>query len=468
MCSLADRCTSSSGGESSQIQASGAVADVVVLTSLEESISTLEDVSYSSRSSSVSDRISRRTYLTMIGCDRQTHPFMLTLWDVRVDGGNGKELYGDGYTFFYATNRLHHKAATHGTCDHFHDDLGFLVSHSVLTNTFEYSLQAVNPRLTVPYWDFTIETSTSTETVYDPASPYTRTPLLNASCIGTADLDDGMVKDGRWAKCEIPKVRDNNPGGLEPDVYGKLRAPWNTNDRAYLTRGLGQLCQLNTDRLLPWPTCQTHYELTTGSHTFDDWVWNSMHAPHAPLHLWLGGTMDCAGMYEAITELVGNSIAETLTLLAIYHRRNLFCDDVWYCDGRADVETKPSELLSSGQCGCHGYDLTQGSDHKIVIESVEYLEDLIGDFDDTTQRKVVGALCTGVVNFGSHSQSSSTCDRLFWPMHPTMERLYQFPVMTGSIDDFSDGRGHQCHLRRRHHRFGYHQRLLRPLHRASR
>lgn len=62
------------------------------------------------------------------------------------------------------------------------------------------------------------------------------------------------------------------------------------------------------------------------------------------------------------------------------------------------------QLLSSGQCGCHGYDLTQGNDYKIVMESLEYLEDLIGDFDDTTQRKVVEALCTAVVNFGSHSQ----------------------------------------------------------------
>ncbi|CAM9493178.1 unnamed protein product [Ectocarpus sp. 6 AP-2014] len=438
----ADSCTSSSGGESSPIQAAGAVAEVV-LTSLEENMITLEEVNVADGKivrrleETVMVKYVRREIRSLTDDEREELlDAMFTIWDVRVDGGNGKELYGDGYADIYAINRLHHKAATHGSCDHFHDGLGFLVSHSVLTNTFEYSLQAVNPKLTVPYWDFTIETSTSTETVYNPASPYTRTPLLDASWFGTADLDDGMVKDGRWAKSEIPKVRDNNPGGLEPDVYGKLRAPWNTNDRAYLTRGLGQLCQLNTDQLLAWPTCQTHYELTTGFHTFYDWVWDSMQAPHAPLHLWLGGTMDCAGTYEAIGELVGNSIAETLTLLVIYHRRNLFCEDVWYCDGRADVQTKPPELLSSGQCGCHGYDLTQGSDYKIVMESMEYLEDLIGDFDDTTQRKVVEALCTGVVNFGSHTQSSSTFDPLFWPIHPTMERLYQFPVLTGSIDDF--------------------------------
>ena len=30
----------------------------------------------------------------------------------------------------------------------------------------------------------------------------------------------------------IPDMRDGNPGSLEPNIYGKLRSPWNTNDRA--------------------------------------------------------------------------------------------------------------------------------------------------------------------------------------------------------------------------------------------
>lgn len=41
-----------------------------------------------------------------------------------------------------------------------------------------------------------------------------------------------QLKNGRWAYTEIPKVKVNNPGGVEADVYSKLRAPWNVNDRA--------------------------------------------------------------------------------------------------------------------------------------------------------------------------------------------------------------------------------------------
>ena len=43
---------------------------------------------------------------------------MYTLWSVRVDGGNGKELYGDDYADIYAISRLHYKAASPVECDH--------------------------------------------------------------------------------------------------------------------------------------------------------------------------------------------------------------------------------------------------------------------------------------------------------------------------------------------------------------
>ena len=43
---------------------------------------------------------------------------MHQLWAVRVDGGNGKELYGEDYADIFAINRLHFKAGSNGTCDH--------------------------------------------------------------------------------------------------------------------------------------------------------------------------------------------------------------------------------------------------------------------------------------------------------------------------------------------------------------
>ena len=43
---------------------------------------------------------------------------MAELWRVRVQGGTGKEVYGDDYADIWAINRLHFKAAAELSCDH--------------------------------------------------------------------------------------------------------------------------------------------------------------------------------------------------------------------------------------------------------------------------------------------------------------------------------------------------------------
>lgn len=44
-------------------------------------------------------------------------------------------------------------------CDHWHQGAGFVTSHMALTLMYEQSLQTVNPAVTVPYWDFTLEST---------------------------------------------------------------------------------------------------------------------------------------------------------------------------------------------------------------------------------------------------------------------------------------------------------------------
>ena len=43
---------------------------------------------------------------------------MFQLWAVRVDGGDGKELYGEDYADVYAMTQLHYKSTASNTCDH--------------------------------------------------------------------------------------------------------------------------------------------------------------------------------------------------------------------------------------------------------------------------------------------------------------------------------------------------------------
>lgn len=112
-----------------------------------------------------------------------------------------------------------------------------------------------------------------------------------------------------------------------------------------MSRGIGENCQVNVDEYLAWPNCQVHYELTTTSGDFYSWVWESMGDPHGPIHLWLGGVLDCADTYNEIGSLVGPDIAATLAFLAVEHRRSLFCEGVWSCEGdKVSVDAKPEEV----------------------------------------------------------------------------------------------------------------------------
>lgn len=74
-----------------------------------------------------------------------------------------------------------------------------MLSHVLMTNTFEYSLQRVNPKLSLAYWDFTIETSSSSA---DQASAVDqdghdvfpiKTPVFQESWYGETDPATHMV-----------------------------------------------------------------------------------------------------------------------------------------------------------------------------------------------------------------------------------------------------------------------------------
>ena len=39
--------------------------------------------------------------------------------------------------------------------DRMHDGMGFMTQHFALTNQYEMALQAVNPTVALPYWDYT-------------------------------------------------------------------------------------------------------------------------------------------------------------------------------------------------------------------------------------------------------------------------------------------------------------------------
>lgn len=77
----------------------------------------------------------------------------------------------------------------------------------MMTNTFEYSVQVVNPKMALPYWDFTIESSTAGGNTEDTIEPQASSPLFTADWFGKHDPDDLQVwRDMRPRKRMRPSV----------------------------------------------------------------------------------------------------------------------------------------------------------------------------------------------------------------------------------------------------------------------
>ena len=120
----------------------------------------------------------------------------------------------------------------------------------MVTMMFEMSLQLVNPKIALPYWDFTIESAVVDAQLDGDFTRLTEaSDLWNEDWFGSVDQEDWQVKDGRWAYLEVPIIDQEHRDFMGADVFGRMRSPWNVNDRPYLVRGLGELCGIHSTSL---------------------------------------------------------------------------------------------------------------------------------------------------------------------------------------------------------------------------
>lgn len=107
---------------------------------------------------------------------------------------------------------------------------------------------------------------------------------------------------------------------------------------------MGEICGVRVEEKYPWPNCQSHYDLNTAYTDFYSWVWESLYGPHGPVHVWLGGVMDCDETYDKIAALVGKEISAELAYFSFVHRKNLFRAGLFKCEALAEVEETPDQV----------------------------------------------------------------------------------------------------------------------------
>lgn len=97
----------------------------------------------------------RREFRSLTGSDlNKTMEAMWTMW--AVDEDTGIELYGDKYHNYARLLEYHYFNAAWQDSDHIHEGNGFIAQHIKMDLIFQRSMQAVDPTVTLPYWDFTM------------------------------------------------------------------------------------------------------------------------------------------------------------------------------------------------------------------------------------------------------------------------------------------------------------------------
>ena len=354
---------------------------------------------------------------------------MHTLWSTSED--EGQEIYGEDFHSAGYLLKIHHFNAAWQDSDHIHEGNGFLAQHIKMTNIFEASMQAVDPSVTIPYWDFTIDDGQGksafnsiimTETIFG-----SMTPPVNLSWGFSYENDNitsGAIPDGRWAYLESPVNEDF------PDLqaaYGYMRAPWNMNPSPYVSRFLDDY-KIG----ISLPSCTTHYTILKED-TLVNFMYNMQNDPHATTHSLTGGIYGCETMTSMLDSGYLSSVDEQKTLCSkwIFYLKEFY--RFGYITPKTDCVVE--EDVQSSTCGfdCNG-------DMNLFLANlktklVSYVPEDMADEGWYAWRNFICTGDGGKIFSGDHLESASPHDPSFWVIHPTLERLLHAKFMAGGFKD---------------------------------
>ena len=354
-------------------------------------------------------------------------------------------------------------------------------------------MQLVDSRAALPYWDFTIEEAALRDASGDVAvADLLRTELWTDAFFGSAGLESlagAPVADGLWGYAAVRGGAWNTTH----NAFGLLRAPWNNNPIPFVTRSATQ-CGADSSRSQRWPSCETHLASLRNTSTFAAWAYDAMLAPHGPLHVLVGGTTGCDAEYDALKHLgVSNRDVESLKMLSFALTKNLYrlglracpekCvvksgrrvlaagEDARAADGAAAPSAAADEASAASarrldflykdasgrhdaaspcRCGCpalgaavaaagNGTALADAYlGYKVLPDPAlrKTLREMAASADGLRRvASVVHVLCEADVLVGDQLESASPVDISFWPIHPTLERLYHWKVLHYGFDD---------------------------------
>ena len=324
--------------------------------------------------------------------------------------------------------------------------MGLLTQHSAMTMEFELSLQSIDASLSVPYWDYTMDSARVEADGKNRISDiFKNSELFTSEWFGATDSKEHTVTEGRFAYQAVSLVAETNKATTTHGPRGFLRAPWNLNPSKFVTR-YHSLCgedpRMDTDNTeqmgLEWPTCSSHFQLSAGAATNETvswyhWVMSAGYLPHGPVHAWIGGV---GGLCTtAFDELEAKGIIDAKQKKLLKHGSFGLLKNLWR-DWLIEMPESCSPDASVAECTwtCKE-DIS--SDHwaMVFLDMLNMSKSDQGPMDFKEIAHEV--ICDTTYWPGDHFEGASPIEASFWPIHPTLDRLFQYKDMTDPLKDLA-------------------------------
>ncbi len=285
---------------------------------------------------------------------------MYTMWSTDMD--EGIELYGENFKSSSYFIQCHMFNAGQRDSDHIHEGQGFLPQHTKLSNLFEKSMQAVDPSVSLFYWDTTYDNHYSITLADNPMfQDDTFGSITDADGDGwewsDTSIKNAKIPDGRW---KHQKADLNTKYDDLGNSFGYMRGPWNFNPSPFLSRFASSSAQ-------GMPGC-ADYISQLEYDSYSSYLYSCAYAPHASIHAILGNIYGC----ELLEPLLDAGMIKDDSSMATICAKWGFKMKEFY---RANAISRPDP--STG--GCEAGDLTYDSVSCYVncTSDLDYLNDLM-------------------------------------------------------------------------------------------
>jgi hypothetical protein len=400
-----------------------------------------------------------------------------TLWKVPTD--DGRKTYGSQYTGMDTFVGVHAKRSTGDVmCDHWHEGSGFITHHLALSLSFEAALRAVDPRVTTPYWDFSIDGESIAKGggagSGGPSEVVNTNDFFTGEWFGESDTES-HVKNSRWAHASVVMAKTKH---AVSNSYGIVRAPWNNSPELELARHMSDVCGLEPANK-PIPTCQTHFGVMNLT-DLGSFQLQIAGYGHGPLHVNTGGVYgECTGKMESFYNRWEDELSKVVTLDEIDENilRDYGVDPLWHSDDPTVETFTLKQLVSKGfhleyfhiyrmlwrsqtcakdgkpfalecpescdadtpqeECLCQCKGVGTDSFDWENLEPCMYASNTSKMMFQSTvpeeiRKDMVTTICSAGVKEGEQLESASPLDPIFWMIHPILDRLLTAKRLSGT------------------------------------